>query len=452
MTVGQEDVKSLSAPARRKLRFGAFEVDLDSRDLRRSGRPVRLQRKPFQVLELLLRIRGRFVSRAELTRELWPGLHVNFDRSLNTAVNALRKALGDSSHNPGYIETRPGMGYRFIAPVEEIVPDRVTVVNQDAYQSCAKARYFLNKQTQEDLHKAIAYFQSALDADPKCAQAYAGLAETYCLFALMNMSSPSDVGARAKFLATTAVELDPDSAPARAALGCVKRFFEWEWARAAEEFHRAMALDAGCAMVHQAFGSFLSSTGNIQEALHELRLAQGLDPVSPAVNVEAAWALYLARDFAGAHEQCWKVLALEPSFGAAQHVLGLVHEQMQMYEEAVIEFQNAQASGDEQPAVMAALGHAWAKAGETAKAEETLCRLQQLSAKRYVSPYWHAIVYAGLRQDSLAIQWLETGYQQRDVWLVWLAAEPRFDELRTAPGFQSILHKMNFELAEAVGS
>ena len=448
MTVGQEDVKSLPARAPRKLRFGAFEVDLDSRDLRKSGQRVRLQRKPFKVLEMLLEIRDRFVSRAELTRQLWPGLHVNFDRSLNTAVNALRKALGDSSQSPGYIETRPGLGYRFIAPVEEILPHQDAVVNPDAYQNCAKARYFLNKQTQEDLHKAIAYFQAALDEDPRCAKAYAGLAETYCLFALMNMAPPGEAGARARWLAATAVELDPDSAAARAALGCVKRFFEFEWTGAAEEFQRAMSLDASCATVHQAYGSFLASTGSLQEALHELRLAQHLDPVSPLVNVEAAWTLYLARDFSGAHEQCWKALALEPSLAAAQHVLGLVYEQMEMYEEAVIEFQNAQRSGDEQPAVIAALGHVWAQAGNITEAEETLRRLQQLSAKRYVSPYWHAMVHAGLRQNALAIQWLETAYQQRDVWLAWLGVDPRFDDLRAAPAFQSILHKVHFDLAE----
>ena len=447
MSEGQEEIKPPSARGRR-LRFGAFEADLDSRELLTSGRQVKLERKPFQVLELLLRAPGRFVARAELTRELWPDLHVNFDRSLNTAVNALRKALGDSWRNPGYVETRPGQGYRFIAPVE-VIGNKTAAENQDAHQNCVKAGYFLNKRTQEDLHKAIAYFQAALADDAGFARAYAGLAETYCLLAQMNMASPGEAGSRAKELAATAVELEPDSAAARAAAACVKRFFEWDWLGAEEEYHRAVALDANCAAFHQAYGSFLASVGNTQEALHEFRLAQRLDPVSPAVNAEAAWALYLARDFAGAHEQCWKVLALEPSFGAAQHVLGLVYEQMRMYEEAVIELQNAQACGDEQPAVIAALGHAWAKAGKIAMAEETLGRLQQLSAKRYVSPYWHAIVYAGLRQNLLAIEWLETAHQQRDVWLTWLGVDPRFDDLRAAPGFQSILHKMHFELAEA---
>ena len=117
MPADQEEIKSSRAPYRR-LRFGAFEADLGVKELRKSGRQVMLQRKPFQVLEVLLQAPGRFVSRDELTRTLWPELHVNFDRSLNTAVNALRKALGDSWRKPRYVETRPGQGYRLIAPVE----------------------------------------------------------------------------------------------------------------------------------------------------------------------------------------------------------------------------------------------------------------------------------------------------------------------------------------------
>jgi TolB-like protein len=113
---------SLSAPARavRKLRFGVFELDLHARELRKSGISVKLQQKPFQVLELLLRNRGEFVTRTELARHLWPDLHVSFERSLNTAVNVLRQVLGDSSRSCRYVETRSGLGYRFIAHVEDI--------------------------------------------------------------------------------------------------------------------------------------------------------------------------------------------------------------------------------------------------------------------------------------------------------------------------------------------
>jgi len=450
MPTGQEDVKPSLASVSRKLRFGAFEVDLDNQDLRKDGQQVKLERKPFQLMELLLRIHGRFVSRAELTRNLWPDLHVNFERSLNTAVNSLRKALGDSPQNPSYIETKPGLGYRFIAAIEEI-ESNPRAANLGTNENCAKARYFLNKLTQADLHKASAYLQAALVEDSRCVRAHAELAETYCLFARMNMATPDEAGERARSLAAAAAELDPNSAAARAALASVKQYFDWDWAGAADEFRKAIALEPGSATVHQAYGSFLSSTGNMQAAVDELRQAQRLDPVSPAINVETAWVLYLARDFAAAHEQCWKVLVLEPAFAPAQHMLGLVHEQMDMCEEAVIEFQNAQSSGDEQPAFVAALGHAWAKAGKAAKAKEALRDLRGLAAKRYVSPYWHAIVCAGLGQGRPAVEWLEKAYQQRDVWLAWLAVDPRFDELRSTTGFRSVLQQMRFDVCETVG-
>ena len=449
MSEGQEDVKSSVVSVSRRFRFATFEVDLDNQDLRRDGQQIKLERKPFQLLELLLRIRGRFVSRAELTRNLWPNLHVNFERSLNTAVNSLRKALGDSPQNPSYIETKPGLGYRFIAPVVEIESNPV---HPSTNENCAKARYFLNKLTQVDLHKACAYLQAALAEDSRCVRAHADLAETYCLIARMNMATPDEAGERARSLAATAVELDPSSGAAHAALGSVKQYFEWDWVGAADEFRRATALDPGSSTVHRAYGSFLSSTGSTRAAVDQLRLAQRLDPVSPSINVETAWVLYLARDFDAAHDQCWQVLALEPSFGAAQHMLGLVHEQMGMGEEAVIEFQNAQASGDEQPAFVAALGHAWAKAGKAANAKESLRQLRGLAAKRYVSPYWHAIVCAGLRQSRAAIEWLEKAHQQRDVWLAWLGVDPRFDELRSAPGFQSVLQQMHFDMRETAGT
>ena len=450
MSLGQEDVKSFPTGAIPKLRFGEFEVDLENHDLRKAGRPVRLERKPFQVMELLLRIRGRFASRSELTRMLWPNLHVNFERSLNTAVNSLRKALGDSPQNPIYIETKPGLGYRFIAPVQEIGPPQ-PALPAGANENCAKARYFLNKQTQADLHKASAYLQAALDEDSRCVRAYADLAETYCGFALMDMVSPDEAGRRAKSLAATAVDLDPRDAAARAALGSVKQYFDWDWAGAEEEFHQAIALDANCAAAHRAYGCFLSATGKMQQAVEELRLAQRLDPVCASINVETAWVLYRARDFAAAHEQCWKVLALEPAFAAAQHVLGLVHEQTGLYDEAVIEFENAQASGDEQPAVVAAMGHAQAKAGKTAKAKEALRTLQRLSGKRYVSSYWHAVVCAGLGHDADALESLETAYRQRDVWLAWLGVDPRFEGLRSGAACRSLLRQMNIVSPEAMG-
>jgi cholera toxin transcriptional activator len=100
-------------------RFGVFELDLAAGELRKNGARLRLQEQPFQVLSLLLQRAGDVVTREELRQKLWPAdTFVDFDHSLNTAVNKLREVLGDSASSPRYIETLARRGYRFIAPVQ----------------------------------------------------------------------------------------------------------------------------------------------------------------------------------------------------------------------------------------------------------------------------------------------------------------------------------------------
>jgi cholera toxin transcriptional activator len=101
------------------VRFGLFEVDLSAGELRKNGVRIRLQEQPFQVLAFLLERPAEVVTREELRQKLWPAdTFVDFDHSLNTAVNKLREALGDSASSPRYVETLARRGYRFLASVE----------------------------------------------------------------------------------------------------------------------------------------------------------------------------------------------------------------------------------------------------------------------------------------------------------------------------------------------
>jgi cholera toxin transcriptional activator len=107
----------------RILRFGIFEIDLVAGELRKNGVKLRLQEQPFQVLTMLLERAGDVVTREELRQKLWPSdTFVDFDHSLNTAVNKVREALGDSASNPRYVETLARRGYRFLAPVQREQP------------------------------------------------------------------------------------------------------------------------------------------------------------------------------------------------------------------------------------------------------------------------------------------------------------------------------------------
>jgi TolB-like protein len=103
------------------MRFGTFEVHLQSRELRKLGMRLRIEEKPFQILEMLLERAGHVVTRRALRQKLWPDTHVGYEHSINTAVNKLRDLLGDSAQNPRFVETLPRHGYRFIAPVTRLV-------------------------------------------------------------------------------------------------------------------------------------------------------------------------------------------------------------------------------------------------------------------------------------------------------------------------------------------
>jgi len=116
------------SPHKRLFRFGIFEADQQTGELRKQGRRVQLQGQPFDILIMLLEQPGELVSRTQIRERLWAdGTFVDFDHSLNTAVNKIRDVLGDSASSPRFIETLARRGYRFIAPVqlEGSVPPQV---------------------------------------------------------------------------------------------------------------------------------------------------------------------------------------------------------------------------------------------------------------------------------------------------------------------------------------
>jgi DNA-binding winged helix-turn-helix (wHTH) protein/Tol biopolymer transport system component len=119
----------------RLLRFGDFEVDLRSGELRKAGVKVKVGGQPFQVLAILLEQPGTIVTREELQKRLWPDTFVDVDHNLNTAINKIREVLGDSADSPRFVETLPRRGYRFIGELESPVKTVVTVEPDRGLQS-----------------------------------------------------------------------------------------------------------------------------------------------------------------------------------------------------------------------------------------------------------------------------------------------------------------------------
>jgi len=125
----------------RLVRFGAFEADLQTGELRKNGVRLKFSGQPFQVLAILLERRGEAVTREELQKRLWPDTFVDVERNLNTAVNKIREMLGDSAENPRFVETLPRRGYRFIGELK--VQDPVVVLVEPIGQPNARPRQWV---------------------------------------------------------------------------------------------------------------------------------------------------------------------------------------------------------------------------------------------------------------------------------------------------------------------
>jgi cholera toxin transcriptional activator len=114
-----DDGTNLRTP--RRYRFGAFEMDAVAGELRRQGIRIKLNAQPFQVLLMLMERPGQLLTREEISKELWPdGTFVDYEHGVNSAVNRIREALGDTAASPRFVETLARRGYRFVAPVERI--------------------------------------------------------------------------------------------------------------------------------------------------------------------------------------------------------------------------------------------------------------------------------------------------------------------------------------------
>ncbi|MDP9038345.1 MAG: winged helix-turn-helix domain-containing protein [Acidobacteriota bacterium] len=644
--------------AGRVVRFGLFEVDLDGNELRKRGVRLKLQDQPQSLLKILLEQPGTVITRDDLRTRLWkPGTYVEFDHSLNTAMMRLREALGDSSDNPMFIETVPRKGYRFIAPVHQVlrappeepaataapdgplplhaapspeqpvltpewpiaqstarqVPltlalalglavacvtlagvyllrfspwalpparqvssiavlpmenlsgdanqdyfadgmtdqliaslarisslrvvsrttamdykgtheslekiardlhvdavvegtvlragDRVRItaelvqvstdrhlwadtyesqmgdiltlqnqvataivsqirikltpqdketlatsrpVNSEAFEDYLKGRYYWGKRSEDALDKAIQYFEAATRNDPRYALAYAGLADCYGILgtAIVGTVPTSEVAAKAELAAQRAVQLDPTLAETQTALATVQFNVDWNWKAAEAGFQRAIQLNPSYATAHQRYSLFLMAMGRTDESLAEMNRARTLDPLSLSMNFSLGWRLYMARRYDEAIAQLLNTIEMDPAYLLAHVVLGQSYEQRGRYAQAIAELEKASTLAPESPPVVAALAHALAAAGRRAEAMQLLSNLKAQTARRYVSPFYMAYVYAGLDDRQQTLAWLEKSYEDRSNNTIFLNQVPQFDAMRSDPRFQTLRRKI----------
>lgn len=311
----------------------------------------------------------------------------------------------------------------------------------EAYVAYLKGRYYWNKRTGESIQKAEEYFQQAIDSKPTYAAAYSGLADCNSGLAWHGFKAPADALPKAYSAARKAVEIDPQSAEAHASLGLVLSH-RWDWPAAEAEFKRALELDPQYANAHHWYADYLSIRGRHDEAIAEAKRALELDPLNLMISTWVGLRYYMARNYASAIEQNRDSVALDPNFAAAHLMLGEDYLQAGNYGESVNELTKAATLSGESPLYTAQVAVALAAAGRRSEALQIAHELQATSSKRYVSPYGLAQIHAALGSKDDAFGWLQAAYEDRAVWLEYLAVDPVFDRNRSDPRFQDLLSRI----------
>jgi TolB-like protein/DNA-binding winged helix-turn-helix (wHTH) protein/Tfp pilus assembly protein PilF len=329
-----------------------------------------------------------------------------------------------------------------LTPQEQAALKNAKVVKPEAYESYLKGRYFWNKRTADGLKAARAYFDQAIEEDPKYAQAYSGLADTYALlgdwqYAVM---TPKEAFPKAKAAAIQALELDSTLGEAHNSLAFVLDGFDWDLDSGGKEFRRAIELSPGYATAHHWYAWHLSLLGRYDEAIAEMKKAENLDPLSLIINADLAELLVLAHSYDESIRQSRKTIEMDPNFAVAHNQLGQAYLQKHTYGEAVAELQKAVELSGGSPAFIANLARAYVASGKKNKALKLLSDLKKRSNPSYSNASEIAVIYASLGDSDQAMNWLEKGYEER--FNPGVLLRPGFDPLRSDPRFQDLARRI----------
>jgi TolB-like protein/DNA-binding winged helix-turn-helix (wHTH) protein/Tfp pilus assembly protein PilF len=328
-----------------------------------------------------------------------------------------------------------------LTPPENVHLASARPINSEAYQDYLKGHYLLS--TEGNMRKGIAYFERAIRKDPDYALAYAGLAESYITLSTPGGDLPPKVALpQAKAAATKALAIDDSLGEAHSALAHVIELYDWDWQGAEKEYRRALELNPNDAMAHDWYGAYLQAMGRNEEGFVQVRQAMQLDPLNAHLGRDLGYHFYTARQYDEAIRAFQKTFELEPDDGEAHLGLGWVYGEKKMYREAIAELEKVVNLWDRGEVAVASLGKVLGYSGKKQEARKLLEELEGRSKHRYISPYLIALVQIGLGERDQAVASLERGYTNRDQWMMFLKADPRWDDLRSDPRFQDLLRRV----------
>jgi TolB-like protein/Flp pilus assembly protein TadD len=376
-----------------------------------------------------LRITTQLVRTADQTH-LWAE---NYDREMRSLLSVEGDVTAEIAEQLRLQLAPPASNRRAAKP---------RPANPEAHELYLQGRYLFNQRSRAGLQQSLNYFQRAAEKDPGYAAAYAGMADAYNLIAFFGFDPTLGSVSQAKIAADKALQLDDTMAAAHAALAYTEFMWRGDWPAAEREFQRALQLDDNYVPAHHWYALYLASIGRMDESLNQMRYAQRLDPLSPAVHAGLGYMYYFARDYDHAIEQARVALQLNPDFMVAHAVLGWAYTEQKNYPLATAELEAATRLSGGVSVYQCALGRAYALSGNVREARKILAaQRSSVAGAPQGSGSILASLYLALGDSEQALHWLEVT-APGDIQANWLRVDPAFDGLRGNPRFAEVQRRI----------
>jgi TolB-like protein len=329
-----------------------------------------------------------------------------------------------------------------------IAINRQTAV-PEAYDAYLRGRFLQSRRTPEANRQAVEAYRRAIALDPNYALAWASLSFTYAGSLLNADARPAEVAPAAREAAARALRSNPELADAQFVAGYVNWVLDWDWPAAERRLRRAGALDPGAAVFHRTLGHILSQMGRAGEAEAEMVRAHDLEPLDPLTPALWSQVAFQGRDPAGAMRHAREAILVDSTFWIGHMALGQGYALSGQAELALEALADATRLSGSNSKPVSLRGYVLARTGRTAEARGILSLLEARAKERYVPPYAFALVHAGLGDTASVFAWLDKAYAERDVHLMYLTVDAKWDPYRADPRFQALLVRCGFTASTA---
>ncbi len=317
--------------------------------------------------------------------------------------------------------------------------------NPEAHEAYLRGRFYWNTFTEDGFARAIVCYHQAIALDPNYALAHAGLAAYHNWLGIFSVMPFAECSAAAHAAASTAVAIDPTLAEAHAALGQAILGRDFAWAPAERQLLHAIELNPNYSPARIWYALQLAMEGRFTESLREARLARELDPLAIISRFSVFWCSYHARRFDDALQLCRDEAG--PQNLMLLYGSSFLLSRMGRHEEAIASAQRCVELLGKASHTLGRLGAAQAEAGNHEAAAAVLREMDEIAARRYISPYHVALVNCALGRIEESLDLLEKAHELKDAKVLWMGVDPELDPLHGHPRFNDLLRKLNHRLA-----